>query len=74
MEKYSKRRLRNGNSTRKLKLVRRFREDYIYEKFFMSKEEHALLRFHLQMLQHEVQHLKSLILTRHKTTCSTEND
>ncbi|KRY25778.1 hypothetical protein T03_9068 [Trichinella britovi] len=52
MEKYSKRRLRNGNSTRKLKLVRRFREDYIYEKFFMSKEEHALLRFHLQMLQH----------------------
>ncbi|KRY06652.1 hypothetical protein T03_10185 [Trichinella britovi] len=22
----------------------------------------------------EVQHLKSLILTRHKTTCSTEND
>ncbi|KRZ83047.1 hypothetical protein T08_15800 [Trichinella sp. T8] len=74
MEKYSKRRLRNGNSTRKLKLALRFREDYIYEKFFMSKEEHALLRFQLQMLQHEVQHLKSLILTRHKTTCSTEND
>ncbi|KRY13272.1 hypothetical protein T01_13278 [Trichinella spiralis] len=74
MEKYSKRRLRNSNSTRKLKLVRRFREDYIYEKFFMLKEEHALLRFQLQMLQHEVQHLKSLILTRHKTTCSTEND
>ncbi|KAL1229425.1 D site-binding protein [Trichinella spiralis] len=74
MEKYSKRRLRNSNSTRKLKLVRRFREDCIYEKFFMLKEEHALLRFQLQMLQHEVQHLKSLILTRHKTTCSTEND
>ncbi|KRZ81346.1 hypothetical protein T08_2653 [Trichinella sp. T8] len=52
MEKYSKRRLRNGNSTRKLKLALRFREDYIYEKFFMSKEEHALLRFQLQMLQH----------------------
>ncbi|KRY25166.1 hypothetical protein T03_4554, partial [Trichinella britovi] len=34
MEKCSKRRLRNGNSKRKLKLVRRFREDYIYEKFF----------------------------------------
>ncbi|KRY24082.1 hypothetical protein T03_10033 [Trichinella britovi] len=52
MEKYSNRCLRNGNSTRKLKLVRRFREDHIYEKLFMSKEEHALLRFHLQMLQH----------------------
>ncbi|KAL1238478.1 Shikimate dehydrogenase (NADP(+)) [Trichinella spiralis] len=29
-----------------------FREDFIYEKFFMLKEEHALLRFQLQMLQH----------------------
>ncbi|KRZ08202.1 hypothetical protein T11_14021 [Trichinella zimbabwensis] len=74
MEKYCKRHLRNGNSKRKLKLVRRFREDYFYEKFFMLKEEHALLRFQLQMLQHEVRLLKNLILTRHKTTCSTEND
>ncbi|KRY41073.1 hypothetical protein T03_3367 [Trichinella britovi] len=74
MEKNSKRRDRNGNSTRKLKLVRRFREDYIYEKFFLSKEEHALLRFQLQMLQHEVQHLKSLILSREIATSSTEND